>query len=67
MIISIPGSMSESRVAATPETVAKFVADGATVLFEKGAGDAALYSDDEYASAGAELVADTKTSSAVRT
>lgn len=62
MIISIPKEImkSESRVAATPETVAKFVADGATVLFEKGAGDAALYSDDEYAKAGAELVAGTE-------
>jgi len=40
MIIGIPKEIvpSEARVSATPETVKKFVADGATVLVEKDAG-----------------------------
>ena len=38
MIIGIPKEImhEEARVAATPETVKKMVADGLTVLFEKG-------------------------------
>ena len=37
MIIGIPKEImhEEARVAATPETVKKMVADGLTVLFEK--------------------------------
>ena len=40
MIIGIPKEImhEEARVSATPETVKKMVADGMTVLFEKGAG-----------------------------
>ncbi|MBR1983704.1 MAG: NAD(P) transhydrogenase subunit alpha [Clostridia bacterium] len=48
----------ESRVSAIPETVKKMVADGLTVLFEKGAGVGAFYSDELYAEAGATLVED---------
>ena len=48
----------EGRVSATPETVAKYVADGFQVLVENGAGQAAHFFDDDYAAAGAELVAD---------
>jgi H+-translocating NAD(P) transhydrogenase subunit alpha len=43
----------ERRVAATPETVKKFIALGAEVAVEKGAGLAASISDAEYATAGA--------------
>ena len=43
----------EKRVAATPESVKKYVADGHKVLVEKGAGVGALHSDDAYAAAGA--------------
>jgi len=49
---------SERRVSATPETVAAYVKDGLTVLVETGAGLGALFSDAEYAAAGAEIVAD---------
>ena len=58
MIIGIPKEImhGENRVSATPETVAKFVADGFKVLFEKGAGEGAQYHDEEYAQAGATLV-----------
>ncbi|MEN2786001.1 NAD(P) transhydrogenase subunit alpha [Sphingomonas qilianensis] len=45
----------ESRVAATPETVKKFVALGADVAVEAGAGSAASYADGDYAAAGARL------------
>ncbi|SEN08071.1 NAD(P) transhydrogenase subunit alpha [Sphingomonas gellani] len=43
----------ERRVAATPETVRKLVALGATLAVEAGAGEAASFSDDDYAGAGA--------------
>jgi NAD(P) transhydrogenase subunit alpha len=43
----------ETRCAAIPETVKKFVALGAEVAVEKGAGDAASISDAEFEAAGA--------------
>ena len=46
----------ETRVAAIPETVKKFVALGAEFAVEKGAGNAASISDAEYEAAGAKLV-----------
>jgi H+-translocating NAD(P) transhydrogenase subunit alpha len=46
-------SPAESRVAATPETVKKFVGLGATVAVESGAGANASISDEDYATAGA--------------
>jgi NAD(P) transhydrogenase subunit alpha len=49
---SLPG---ETRVAATPETIKKYVKAGHTVVVERGAGDAARYPDQAYAEAGAEL------------
>lgn len=45
----------ESRVAATPETVRKFVALGASVAVESGAGEGASIPDAAYEEAGAEL------------
>ena len=45
----------ERRVAATPETVKKFVALGAQVAVEAGAGAGASFADDDYAAAGATL------------
>jgi len=48
----------ETRVAATPETVRKFVALGATVAIEPGAGACAAIPDADYAAAGAELTVD---------
>ena len=46
----------EARVAATPETVKKFTALGATVAIEEGAGAAASYPDEAYREAGADVV-----------
>ena len=58
MIIGIPKEImhDEARVAATPETVGKFVKDGFEVMVEKTAGDGALYHDEDYAKEGAKLV-----------
>jgi len=48
----------ERRVAVTPETAGKMVADGARALVERGAGADAYFTDDAYAAVGAEPVAD---------
>ncbi len=44
---------AEPRVAAIPETVKKFIALGASVVVEKGAGGAASIADSDYVEAGA--------------
>jgi NAD(P) transhydrogenase subunit alpha len=46
----------EKRVAATPETVRKFIALGAGVAVEAGAGEGAAILDGEFGAAGAEVV-----------
>jgi len=46
----------EHRVAATPETVKKFIALGAAMRIEAGAGAGASISDEAYRAAGAEVV-----------
>lgn len=60
MIIGIPKEImhGENRVSATPETVAKLTADGATVLVEKSAGSGAFFSDEQYAASGAQIIDD---------
>ncbi len=45
----------ETRVAATPETVKKFIALGASVAVETGAGLASGYPDSDYEAAGARI------------
>ena len=45
----------ETRVALTPETAKKFIALGASVVVEAGAGLAASIADADYAAVGAEL------------
>ncbi|KIU26721.1 NAD(P) transhydrogenase subunit alpha [Sphingomonas melonis] len=45
----------ERRVAATPETAKKFIALGATVAVEAGAGAGARYADQAYADVGASV------------
>ena len=50
----------ERRVAVTPENIARFVKMGFTVAVESGAGVAASFGDDDYAAAGAEVIADTR-------
>jgi NAD(P) transhydrogenase subunit alpha len=53
--VSRERSEGESRVAATPETVQKFVGLGASVAVEAGAGAAARFPDADYAAAGATI------------
>ena len=62
MIIGVPKEImhDEYRVAAIPETVKKFVADGHTVLVEVNAGAGAFFPDEAYREAGAEIVADVR-------
>jgi len=48
----------ETRVAATPETVKKFIALGATVAVEPGAGSHASIADADYVAVGATVAAD---------
>ena len=48
----------ESRVAASPETVKKFIALGASVAIEAGAGLGAAIADADYSAAGAEVSKD---------
>ena len=48
----------ERRVAATPETVKKFVGLGVEIMVEAGAGAAAHFSDDDFQAAGAVIAAD---------
>ena len=61
MTIGIPKEimLGEARVAASPETVKKFIEDGQKVLIEKDAGVNSLYHDEDYVAMGAEIVAET--------
>jgi NAD(P) transhydrogenase subunit alpha len=52
---------AETRVAATPETVKKFIALGCTVAIEAGAGLPSGIPDADYAAAGAEITPDVAT------
>ncbi|MEM7025756.1 MAG: Re/Si-specific NAD(P)(+) transhydrogenase subunit alpha, partial [Pseudomonadota bacterium] len=47
---------AELRLAASPDTVTRLVAEGIEVLVEKGAGTGALFSDDGFAAVGAQIV-----------
>lgn len=60
LVFGIPREImaGESRVAATPETVARLKAIGAPVLVETGAGGGSLYTDEAYSEAGAEIISD---------
>jgi NAD(P) transhydrogenase subunit alpha len=48
----------EARVALVPESVKRLVGKQHTVVIQQGAGDGALFSDEEYKAAGAEIVSD---------
>ena len=50
--------LDEKRVAATPDTVKKFIAMGLKVNIEKGAGITAAITDHEYEKAGASILDD---------
>jgi len=58
MRIGVPAETAagETRVAATPETVKKLVAQGHTVSVQSGAGVAASAVDEAYAAVGADIV-----------
>ena len=58
MLIGVPAETlpGESRVAVTPETVKKLIAQGHVVRIQAGAGLAASVTDAAYQSAGAEVV-----------
>ena len=60
MIIGVPKEImqGEARVAATPESCASFIADGHSVLVEKGAGIGSYFLDEAYVKAGVTLVDD---------
>jgi NAD(P) transhydrogenase subunit alpha len=60
MNVFVPAEVlpDERRVAATPETVRKWIARGAAVQVESGAGLAAGFVDDAYREAGAGITAD---------
>ena len=62
MIISIPKEITpgESRVAIIPATVKEYIKKGITVKIETGAGQGSFISDEEYKSAGAEIISDVK-------
>ena len=57
MKIAVPkeSAPGEARVSATPETVKKFIALGASVAVEKGAGSRASIADSDYEAAGASV------------
>src|ERR1700755_2320887 len=58
MIVGVPKEVKdhESRVGVTPAGVRALVEAGHTVLVQTGAGDLSAFTDDEYQSAGAEIV-----------
>ena len=62
MEIAIPkeNKALENRVAATPETVKKFLSLGAKVKIEKGAGTKSNILDSDFENAGAKIVSDTE-------
>ena len=48
----------EHRVAATPETTARYIKLGFSVIVEQGAGSGACFSDEQYQDAGASISSD---------
>ncbi len=63
MVIGIPKEImpGEKRVAAIPETIAKFVKLGLDVLVESNAGAGIYFSDADYEKAGARIAPDAET------
>ncbi|MDX8406332.1 MAG: Re/Si-specific NAD(P)(+) transhydrogenase subunit alpha [Mariprofundus sp.] len=60
MLIAVPleTQTHEKRVAATPESVKKFIAAGCDVVIQRGSGDASCYPDADYEAVGARLADD---------
>jgi proton-translocating NAD(P)+ transhydrogenase subunit alpha len=62
MLIGIPKEIlsEEKRVAATPETVQKYIKMGFNVAVESSAGKGVWRSDEEYENSGASIISDTE-------
>jgi NAD(P) transhydrogenase subunit alpha len=58
MKIAVPAELDDPRVAATPETAKRFIALGATVAVQAGAGLKSRITDAEYQAAGATITPD---------
>jgi len=60
MLLLVPAEVrdNETRVAATPETVKKFVQQGFEVQVQQGAGAGAFLADADYQEAGASIIKD---------
>ena len=60
MIIAIPKETldNETRVSATPHSVAELIKAGYTVRLESGAGDASFFYDEDYKEKGSEIIAE---------
>ena len=56
LLIPVESTPGETRVAATPDTVKKFISLGCSVAVECGAGTPSGYLDEAYAEQGADLV-----------
>ena len=58
LTIGIPGetSFQECRVPLAPQAVGLLVANGHRILIQKGAGNSAKFTDEEYSEVGAEIV-----------
>jgi len=56
LLIPVESTPEETRVAATPDTVKKFISLGCNVAVERGAGTASGYLDEAYAEQGADLI-----------
>ena len=62
LYIGIPKEtyFQEKRICITPDAVQTLIAHGHRILIEKGAGEGAHFSDQDYSEAGAEISSDTK-------
>ena len=60
LVVGVPSEIkdNEKRVALTPDGVVELVHHGHQVVVQAGAGVGSRFSDDEYAAAGAKVVAD---------
>ena len=58
LIIGVPkeSSFQENRVSLTPDSVGLLVANGHTIVIEKGAGESSSFTDKEYSENGADIV-----------
>ena len=59
--IPVESLAAETRVAATPKTIQRLIKQGFNVFVERHAGKKALYSDQDYIDAGAQILPDATT------